>query len=85
MAEKKVDILKLFQIIFAICALLISVYSLVTENFNLQPLMFILMSAMFIIIGLREYKRTQSLSWGLFYLCISFFILFVAIQGIMVN
>ncbi|WP_371256572.1 DUF3953 domain-containing protein [Psychrobacillus sp. FJAT-21963] len=43
------------------------------------------MSAMFIIIGLREYKRTQSLSWGLFYLCISFFILFVAIQGIMVN
>ncbi|MGE7835320.1 DUF3953 domain-containing protein [Viridibacillus arvi] len=39
------------------------------------------MSVMLLIIGLREYKRTQSLLWGVFYLCTSLFILFVAFKG----
>ncbi|MGE8207036.1 DUF3953 domain-containing protein [Heyndrickxia sp. NPDC080065] len=82
MEEKKFDILMLFQIIFAIPVLLINIYSLVTENFNLQSVSFILMSAMFLAIGLREYKRTQSLLWSIFYLCISLFTFFFAIQGI---
>ena len=84
MEEKKFDILMLFQIIFAILVILISIYSKVTENNNLLPLMLILMSVLFIIIGLREYKKTQSLLTGIFYLCTSLFILFVAV-GIMIN
>ena len=84
MEEKKFDIPMLFQIIFAILVILISIYSKVTENNNLLPLMLIVMSVLFIIIGLREYKKTQSLLRGIFYLCTSLFILFVAV-GIMNN
>ena len=76
MTEKKFDILMLFQMIFAIIVLLIGIYGKVSENFNLLPLMFIFLSAMYIIIGLREYKRTKSLLWGIFYFCISLIILF---------
>lgn len=85
MTDKKFDILMLLQILFAIFVVLISIYSLLTENFNLHSLMFILLSAMFFILGLREYKRTQSLLLGIFYLCISLFALFVAVNGIMKN
>ena len=85
MEEKRFDILKLFQLIFALLVMLIGIYSKVTENYNLIPLMLIVMSVMFLIIGLREYKKTQSLLWGISYLCISLFILFVAVKGFMVN
>ena len=85
MEEKKFDVLKLFQLIFTIPLLLISVYSGVSGNYKFLPFIFILMSAMFIIIGLREYKRTQNLKRCIFYLCTSLFIIFVAIQDIMIN
>ena len=85
MKGKKFNILMLFQLIFAILVMLISIYSSVTENYNLLPVMFILMSVMFLIIGLREYKRTQSLVWGIFYLFISLYILSAAVKGIMIN
>ncbi|PUB05081.1 DUF3953 domain-containing protein [Paenisporosarcina sp. OV554] len=85
MEEKKFDTLMLFQIIFAILVMLISIHGMVTENYNLQPLMSIFMSVMLLIIGLREYKRTQSLLWGIFYICTSLFILFVAVKGIMID
>ncbi|WP_370874049.1 DUF3953 domain-containing protein [Oikeobacillus pervagus] len=38
------------------------------------------MSAMFIVIGLREYKRTQSLLGGIFYLCVSLFIFLLLLK-----
>ena len=79
MPEKKFDSLRVLQMIFALFILLISIYGLVMENFNLFPLMFICMGAMFIVIGLREYKRTRSLWWGIFYLCVALFMLFTAI------
>ncbi|MFJ7737676.1 DUF3953 domain-containing protein [Lysinibacillus sp. NPDC097287] len=82
MTEKKLDILVFFQIFFAISVILIGVYGKVTENFNLQPLLLILMGAMLLIIGLREYKRTNSLLRGLIYLSISLFILFVAVKAL---
>jgi len=85
MAEKKFDILMLFQLIFAVLVMLIGIYGKVTENYNLLPLMLILLSVIFLIMGLREYKRTQSLLWGIILLCFSFYILFVAVKGIMVN
>ncbi|MGE7920555.1 DUF3953 domain-containing protein [Viridibacillus sp. NPDC093762] len=75
----------LFQIIFAILVMLIGIFGKVTENYNFQPLMLMFMSVMLLIIGLREYKRSQNLLWGIFYLCTSLFILFVAIEGIMIN
>ncbi|MCZ8535381.1 DUF3953 domain-containing protein [Psychrobacillus psychrodurans] len=85
MEEKKFDILMLFQVIFAVLVMLIGIYGKVTENYNLLPLMLILLSVMFLIIGLREYKRTKSLLWGIVYLCISLFILFSVVEGIMIN
>ncbi|MDN4492991.1 hypothetical protein [Ureibacillus aquaedulcis] len=51
MAENKFGNLMLLQILFATFVLFISIYSLLTENFTLQPLMFILMSAMSFIMA----------------------------------
>ena len=85
MEEKKFDILMLFQIIFVILVMLIGIYGKVTENYNLLPLMLILLSITLLIMGLREYKRTKSLLWGIFLLCISLYILFSVVKGIMNN
>lgn len=79
MEEKKFDILMLFQMIFAVLVMLIGIYGKVKENYNLLPFMLIILSVMFLIIGLREYKRTKNLLWGIFYLCVSLFILFSVI------
>lgn len=85
MEEKKFDILMLFQIIFVILVMLIGIYGKVTENYNLLPLMLILLSITLLIMGLREYKRTKSLLWGIFLLCTSLYILFSVFEGIMNN
>ncbi|WP_353957874.1 DUF3953 domain-containing protein [Lysinibacillus sp. G4S2] len=47
--------------------------------------MLILLSITLLIMGLREYKRTQSLLWGIFIFCTSLYILFSAVKGIMIN
>ena len=85
MEEKKFDILMLFQIIFVILVMLIGIYGKVTENYNLLPLMLILLSITLLVMGLREYKRTKSLLWGIFLLCTSLYILFSVVEGIMNN
>ena len=82
MEEKKFDILKLFQLIFALSGMLIAVYSYVTENYDLAPVILIFLSLMYLVIGLREYKRTKNLQWGVFYLCVSLLVLFCAFSGI---
>ncbi|MCZ8532585.1 DUF3953 domain-containing protein [Psychrobacillus psychrodurans] len=85
MEEKKFDILMLYQIIFVILVMLIGIYGKVTENYNLLPLMLILLSITLLIMGLREYKRTKSLLWGIFLLCTSLYILFSVVEGIINN
>ena len=85
MEEKKFDILMFFQIIFVILVMLIGIYGKVTENYNLLPLMLILLSITLLIMGLREYKRTKSLLWGILLLCTSSYILFSVVEGIMNN
>ena len=85
MKEKKFDILMIFQLIFAVLVMLIGIYGKVTENYNLLPLMLILLSVTLLIMGLREYKRTKSLLWGMLILCTSLYILFSAVEGIMIN
>ena len=85
MEEKKFDILMLFQIIFAVLVMSIGIYGKVTENYDLLPLMLILLSVIILIMGLREYKKTKSLLWGIFSLCVSLFILFSVVEGIMIN
>ncbi|MGE7908742.1 hypothetical protein [Lysinibacillus xylanilyticus] len=85
MAEKKFDILMLFQVIFTVFVIIISIYGKVTENYSLLPLTLILLSITLLIMGLREYKRIKNLLWGIIILCISLYILFSAIEGIMIN
>ena len=83
--EKKIRILMVLQLTFALLVILIGIYGKVTENYDLLPLMLILLSVIILIMGLREYKKTKSLLWGIVYLCISLFILISVIEGIMVN
>ncbi|MFJ5764390.1 DUF3953 domain-containing protein [Lysinibacillus sp. NPDC093210] len=85
MKEKKFDTLMVLHILFAFLVLGISIYVIVTVNYQLFPLLFTLMGVMYLIIGLREYKRTKNLLWGIFFLCTALFMLFVAAQGIVIN
>ena len=65
MVAKKFDFLLLFYFIFAVIVILIGIYGRITDNYNLLPLSLILLSILLFIMGLREYKRTQSLLWGI--------------------
>lgn len=82
MLRKKFDGLLFIQLIFSITVLFISIFSLITDTFELLPLMFIIMCAMFIFIGIREYKRTRNLLSGIIYFFVSLLMLFVAVKGI---
>lgn len=84
MKEMKVDILVVFQLTLGLLAALIGIYSLVTDRFHLQPFMFIVMSAMFGVIGFREYRRTQNKQSGILYWVVSvliFGVVFVSLYG----
>ncbi|MFL0584056.1 YczI family protein [Solibacillus silvestris] len=85
MKEMKVDILVAFQLTFAFLATLICIYSLVTDRFHLQPLMFIFMSAMFGIIGFREYRRNQNKQSGILFWVVSVLIFGVVLAALFVN
>ena len=85
MEEKKFDILMYVQLFLAIIVMSIGIYGKATENYSFLPFMLIILSAMFLIIGLREYKRTRSLWSGIFFLCVSLFIFFSEVEGIMIN
>lgn len=54
------------------------------RNFDTLKLfqMFFAILLMFLIIGIREYKKTKNLMWGIFYLCTSLFILFVGVKAL---
>jgi uncharacterized membrane protein YidH (DUF202 family) len=80
MEEKRFDILMLFQMIFVILAIAIGIYCMITESNQLIPFLLIFMGLINLVLGLREYKRTHSLIGGIFYLCSTLFILFVAIK-----
>ena len=86
--KAKKDVLFMFQLSLVIVGLLMSIYIGMTENYNLQPLMHIILSILLMIIGFREYKRTQSLLGLLGFiaiLCISLFILYSVVIGIMIR
>lgn len=59
MVEKKGNILVLLQLIFSGSLLLLSIYSGMSKNFKLIPILLILMIAMFIVIWLRKHKQTK--------------------------
>ena len=85
MKAKKFDVLLLFQLSFVIIGLLMSIYIGMTENYNLQPVMLIVLSIMLMIMGLRQYKRTQSLLAFIIILCISLYIIYSAVMGIVLR
>ncbi|RUL54030.1 MULTISPECIES: DUF3953 domain-containing protein [Lysinibacillus] len=85
MEDKKLDSLMLLQLIFTVLAMAISSYCLVTENFSFLPLSFIFLSGIFIIIGLREYKRTQKLLSSIFNFAVALFLLYSAVLNILSN
>ncbi len=83
--EMKFDILVTFQIALAFLAALIGIYSLVTDRFHLQPLMFIFMSVMYGIIGFREYRKTQNKQSGILFWVVSVILFGVACISLFVN
>lgn len=83
--RRKLTGLVIVQLIIGTLVLFGSIYSSVTENFSLQPLVFILLSAWLIIIGVKEYKRTKKLGWGILYFGNSLFVFYVGVEGILMK
>ena len=54
----------LFQIIFVILVMAISIYGMFTENNQLIPFLLMFMGLITFILGFREFKKTHSLIGG---------------------
>ena len=83
MEHRKFDILMLLQIVFSIFVITISSYCIAVGKFTLLPLSFVFLSAIFIILGLREYKRTQKMVWSISFFVVALFVLFSALLNIL--
>ncbi len=79
--QNRFDIYLILQLIFSIIVIAISIYSFVTENFDLNPISLILLSAILIIMGLREYKRTKKLLFSIFIFGVALFILMTVVYS----
>ncbi|SOC43860.1 hypothetical protein SAMN05877842_11776 [Ureibacillus acetophenoni] len=72
--EEKFDLLTVCQFCLMVSILLVSTYNLVTLNFTLAPLMYILCSVLAVTLAIQEYKKSKSIFWCVFYCCLSLYL-----------
>jgi Protein of unknown function (DUF3953) len=77
--------LKRLRIFLSVIVLVLSGYSLITQNFKLVPYFMFLLGAMILVTGLIELKRDKKEFWG--YVCIiaSLFAVYISVQGFLLN
>ncbi|WP_019392389.1 DUF3953 domain-containing protein [Priestia filamentosa] len=77
--------LKRLRIFLSVIVLILSVYSLITQNFKLMPYSMFLLSAMILVTGLIELKKDKKEFWGYVCIIVSLFAVYVSIQGFLLN
>lgn len=85
MEEKKFDLLMLLQIVFAFLVIVFGVYCKIVGDYTLLPLVFIFMSGMLFITGLREYDRTGKVFWRILSLGGIIFFLTIVIDAMLIS
>ena len=73
------------RIILAISIVSLSVYSLLTENYDFSSYMTLLLGFLMLVAGLGELQKDKKAFWG--YMCIvaSMFSFYVSIEGFLMN
>ncbi|KOO41872.1 YczI family protein [Priestia koreensis] len=71
--------LKIFQIVLSIMVVSLATYGLITEDFRFQSYMFLSLSLVMLVIGVREFKKGKK-SIGWLNIVAFVFILFVSIK-----
>ncbi|MBT2674053.1 DUF3953 domain-containing protein [Streptomyces sp. ISL-14] len=76
--------MKIVKLILAMIVLAVSVYQLITGNFDLMPYSMLFLGALMLVTGLVELQKDRK---GGFFGCVvvSLFLFFVSIQGFFLN
>jgi hypothetical protein len=77
--------LKRLRIFLSVIVLILSVYSLITQNFKLMPYSMFLLGAIILVTGLMELKKDKKEFWGYVCIIVSLFAVYVSIQGFLLN
>ncbi|RAS75132.1 DUF3953 domain-containing protein [Priestia endophytica] len=77
--------LKRLRNFLSIIVLVLSGYSLITQNFKLMPYFMFLLGAMVLVTGLIELKRDKKEASGYVCIIVSLFAVYVSIQGFLLN
>lgn len=73
--------LKILRIILSIITMGLSVFSLITKNFEYIPYLMLSLGATMLVAGLIELQKNSKEFWGYFGIVASLFAFYVAIQG----
>ncbi|MGM9923382.1 MAG: DUF3953 domain-containing protein [Bacillus sp. (in: firmicutes)] len=73
--------LKILRIILSIITMGLSVFSLITKNFEYIPYLMLSLGATMLVAGLIELQKNSKEFWGYFGIVASLFVFYVAIQG----
>ena len=73
--------LKILRIILSIITMGLSVFSLITKNFEYMPYLMLSLGATMLVAGLIELQKNSKEFWGYFGIVASLFAFYVAIQG----
>ncbi len=77
--------LKRLRIFLSVIVLVLSGYSLITQNFKFVPYLMFLLGAMILVTGLIELKRDKKEFWGYGCIIASLFAVYVSVQGFLLN
>lgn len=71
------------RLIFAIIAIALSSYSLISRDFVLMPIVMFFLGAYMLVTGLSELQKDRKRFEGYMFIIVSLFIFFVSIQGLL--
>lgn len=77
-------LLKIVRIILAIIVLTLSVYQLITDNFEVMPYSMLFLGALMLVIGLAELQKDRKGFGGYMCIVVSLFLFFVSIQDFLI-
>jgi hypothetical protein len=77
-------LLRFLHIILAITVISLAAYGLITQDFILQPYMFLFLGLTMLVMGLREFQKGQK-GYGWLSIFVSIFILFVSIKDLLLK
>ena len=75
---------KIFLYILSPAILIIVAYELITNNFNPQPILMLLLSLLMLVMGIEQF-RTDKRPLGWLFIAVFLFTLFVSIKGFLIN